>query len=78
MVRCRISTTSATMAWTPIPDVASMDALSLSVGKLSGRFQHAEGWRRHLHLGFAATDTDPLAAALGRRYLVNRAYERSL
>lgn len=26
--------------------------------------QYAEGWRRHLHLGYAATDIDPLRAAL--------------
>ena len=58
--------------------LASMDALSLAVGKMSRRFQHAEGWRRHLHLGFSAADEDPLAAALGRRHLLNRAYERSL
>jgi LmbE family N-acetylglucosaminyl deacetylase len=34
------------------------------VGRMSGRFAYAEGWRRHLHLGFSATDDDPLAAAL--------------
>src|SRR5207247_4582766 len=28
----------------------SMDALSRSVGSMSRRFRHAEGWRRHLHL----------------------------
>jgi LmbE family N-acetylglucosaminyl deacetylase len=43
----------------------AMDAMSLAVGRMSRRFRHAEGWRRHLHLGFAAQDTDPLAAALG-------------
>jgi hypothetical protein len=58
--------------------LGAMDAMSLAVGKLSRHFQHAEGWRRHLHLGFGADDADPLAAALGRNYLVNRAYERSL
>jgi hypothetical protein len=31
---------------------------------MSGRFAHAEGWRRHLHLGFSAHDDDPLADAL--------------
>src|SRR5437588_7566447 len=29
-----------------------MDDLSLEVGEMSQRFQHAEGWRRHLHFGF--------------------------
>ena len=56
----------------------AMDAMSLAVGKMSGRFRHAEGWRRHLHLGFSASDSDPLADALGRNYLLNDGYERSL
>ena len=33
-------------------------------GQLSGRFQYAEGWRRHLHLGFCGAEDDPLADAL--------------
>src|SRR5438552_2359203 len=32
----------------------AMDELSLEVGKMSPRFRHAEGWRRHSHLGFSA------------------------
>ncbi len=55
-----------------------MEDMSLQVGRMSKRFRHAEGWRRHLHLGFCPQDADPLAAALGRKYLVNQAYERSL
>lgn len=35
-------------------------------GRLSGRFQFAEGWRRHLHLGFCGPDDDPLADALSQ------------
>ena len=42
-----------------------MDDMSLEVGRMSGRFKHAEGWRRHLHLGFSARDEDPLADCLG-------------
>ncbi len=56
----------------------ALEDLSLNVGRLSKRFKYAEGWRRHLHFGYAATETDPLAEALGRNYLVNQAYERSL
>jgi len=56
----------------------AMEDMSLEVGRMSKRFQHAEGWRRHLHLGFCASEDDPLAEALGRAYLVNRAYEHSL
>ena len=33
-------------------------------GQLSGRFQYAEGWRRHLHLGFCGPDDNPLVDAL--------------
>lgn len=39
--------------------------LDAELGAHSGRFSHAEGWRRHLHLGFCGPDDDPLAAALG-------------
>ncbi len=54
----------------------AMEDLQLEVGRLSKKFKYAEGWRRHLHLGFCKPDADPLAAALGRNYLVNQAYER--
>ena len=44
----------------------TMDDLSLEVGKFSGRTMHAEGWRRHSHMGFSAKDDfDPLTDALG-------------
>ncbi len=56
----------------------TMDEFSRAVGKLSRRFTHAEGWRRHSHLGFCTEDADPLRDALGRKYLVSAAYERSL
>jgi LmbE family N-acetylglucosaminyl deacetylase len=56
----------------------AMEDLSLEVGRISKRFKHAEGWRRHLHFGFCKTETDPLRQALGRNYLVNKAYEREL
>jgi len=55
-----------------------MDGMARAVGKLSKKFQFAEGWRRHLHYGFSATDVDPLREALGKNYLVNKAYERGL
>jgi LmbE family N-acetylglucosaminyl deacetylase len=56
----------------------AVDEMSLAVGRMSRRFKHVEGWRRHLHLGFSAAGADPLATALGRNYFVNSAYERSL
>jgi LmbE family N-acetylglucosaminyl deacetylase len=41
------------------------DDMARQVGRMSGRFEFAEGWRRHLHLGFSARDEDPLAEAIG-------------
>jgi LmbE family N-acetylglucosaminyl deacetylase len=56
----------------------AMDAMSLAVGRMSRRFRHAEGWRRHLHLGFSAEQIDPLTSALRKDYRVNPGYERRL
>lgn len=56
----------------------AMDEFACAVGRMSGRYQHAEGWRRHLHVGFSTADDDPLAEALGKVYLVNPRYEASL
>jgi LmbE family N-acetylglucosaminyl deacetylase len=58
--------------------IRTMDEFSRELGTLSRRFRHAEGWRRHSHWGFGARDADPLGSALGAKYLVNAAYERSL
>ncbi len=44
--------------------LATMRDLCADVGRLSGRFRYAEGWRRHSHLGFCAADANPLLAAL--------------
>ena len=56
----------------------AVEDLARAVGRLSKKFKHAEGWRRHLHYGFSGKDCDPMAEALGKNYLVNRVYERSL
>jgi LmbE family N-acetylglucosaminyl deacetylase len=56
----------------------AMEEMSLAVGRLSKRFQHAEGWRRHSHYGYAGSAVDPLGDALGGDYFVNTAYERAL
>ena len=37
----------------------TMKALNAQAGALSGRFVYAEGWRRHLHLGYARTERTP-------------------
>jgi len=56
----------------------AMEEFSREVGKLSRGFKHAEGWRRHSHLGFGPADFDPLRGALGKNFKINAAYERSL
>jgi N-acetylglucosamine malate deacetylase 1 len=58
--------------------VQTMDEFSRTLCRLSCKFRHAEGWRRHLHFGFCEEDADPLREALGRKYVVNARYERSL
>lgn len=55
----------------------AMEDISLKVGEMSKAFKHAEGWRRHLHVGFCAADDDPLKD-LGDDYLINKTYEESL
>ena len=58
--------------------LSSMDDLSRVVGRLSGRFEHAEGWRRHLHLGFSSKDIDPLSSALEADCAIDESYESAL
>jgi LmbE family N-acetylglucosaminyl deacetylase len=45
--------------------IETMKSFNREVGAMSGRFDYAEGWRKHLHLGFCAESADPLRAALG-------------
>ena len=47
--------------------VAEMEEFSADVGTLSGRFAHAEGFRRHLHFGFADEAFDPLERCAWRQ-----------
>ena len=56
----------------------AMEEMSLEVGRLSRKFKHAEGWRRHLHLGFCGADADPLRTALKSKCRINTAYEKLL
>jgi N-acetylglucosamine malate deacetylase 1 len=44
--------------------VKAMEDQSRMVGRMSRRFRHAEGWRRHSHLGFCHAQADPLRDAL--------------
>ncbi len=38
--------------------------MSREVGRMSGKFEYAEGWRRHQHWGFCGPNDDPLCDAL--------------
>ena len=42
----------------------AMEDMSLEMGRRSGRFPHAEGWRQHLPLGLSQAKNNPLAEAL--------------
>lgn len=55
----------------------TMEDVALKVGEMSKVFTYAEGWRRHLHVGFCNADDDPLKD-LGADYLVNKDYEDQL
>jgi LmbE family N-acetylglucosaminyl deacetylase len=47
----------------------TMQDLMREVGQMSGRFEYAEGWRRHHHPGFCSADADPLADVLPEAYV---------
>jgi LmbE family N-acetylglucosaminyl deacetylase len=51
--------------------LAELDA---EVGRMSSLYKFAEGWRRHLHLGFCGPKDDPLRTALRERVLVASKY----
>lgn len=58
--------------------LTTLEDMSREVGSMSGQFEYAEGWRRHLHLGFCGKDDDPLTDALGSRITVSKYYEEQL
>lgn len=41
-----------------------MERLSREVGRMSGQYEYAEGWRRHSHPGLASEDFDPVSKLL--------------
>lgn len=54
----------------------TMEQLNAEVGSFSRVTQHrgftyAEGWRKHLHLGLADANFDPLASALAEKCILN-------
>lgn len=57
---------------------AEMDELAETVGRMSGRYATAEGWRRHSHIGFGSAGHDPLSEALSDVSFIDEDYERGL
>lgn len=55
-----------------------MERFARLVGKRSGCFAAAEGWRRHSALGFGPEAADPLAKALGEHYRLDPSYAQWL
>jgi len=45
--------------------LTAMREMTKKVGSMSGRFEFAEGWRRHLHLGYSGLEINPLQDLLG-------------
>jgi LmbE family N-acetylglucosaminyl deacetylase len=45
--------------------LTAMREMTRKVGSMSGRFEFAEGWRRHLHLGYSGLEINPLQELLG-------------
>jgi LmbE family N-acetylglucosaminyl deacetylase len=43
-----------------------METMSREVGRMSMKYQFAEGWRRHSHLGFGPLDFDPVNQLLAQ------------
>ncbi len=58
--------------------LTTMRLMATEIGALSGRWAVAEGWRRHLHLGYCDEDYDPLTEALRDRIVWDAAYAREL
>lgn len=48
----------------------AMAELDAEVGRMSSIFKFAEGWRRHLHLGFCGPKDNPLVDTLKERVLI--------
>lgn len=55
-----------------------MKEMSRQVGRMSARFQFAEGWRRHNPLGFGPSEYDPLSEILRDACFKDSEYEKSL
>lgn len=45
--------------------LTTMQDMSAEMGRNSGRYRYAEGWRRHSHLGFSSKEITPLEDIFG-------------
>lgn len=52
--------------------IASMVERTAGVGRMSGEFRYAEGWRKHNHTGFCRMDSSPLEDALEEHIRLRR------
>jgi len=57
--------------------LTGMEDMCREVGKMSGEYEYAEGWRRHLHQGLCSAEANPLAQVLEDKVLFNKNYEDS-
>ena len=56
--------------------LTTMADMCREVGRLSKRYEYAEGWRRHLHQGFCAVDADPLSRTLVNKTFIDQNYKK--
>jgi hypothetical protein len=56
----------------------TMEETSREVGRMSDRYEYAEGWTRHLPRGYCEEDADPLSDILRDRSFVSEEFERDL
>ena len=58
--------------------LTEMETLSRDVGKLSGCFTYAEGWRQHSHLGFGPVNFNPFCMRLSALMIAKRIPDASI
>lgn len=51
--------------------ILAMTGLAKQAGKLSGRYEYAEGWQRHFHPGLCSENADPLSDVLKGKCFVD-------
>jgi LmbE family N-acetylglucosaminyl deacetylase len=55
-----------------------MENICREIGRMSGRFEYAEGWTRHLPRGYCDDEADPLSAALPDTSFLVETFEQDL